>query len=210
MQDIKSFWDGIAPKYAKSPIKNQAGYELTLERTQSYLKETDSVLEIGAGTGRTALILAKSVAEYLATDISTSMLEVGKAEAWEQCVGNIRFEARHCDDMPKGPFDAVIAMNLLHLVDDLPKTLKAAHAALNPGGLLISKTFCKPQRGLQLEYRMIRIVLPLMQKLGKAPFVAMMHPDALDQAFLDAGFELVETGHYPANEARRYIVARKI
>jgi len=32
------FWDRVAQKYAKSPIRDMPAYELTLERTQFYLR----------------------------------------------------------------------------------------------------------------------------------------------------------------------------
>ena len=70
MQDATLFWDRIAPKYAKSPVRDQQAYEATLARTRSYLGAEDKVLELGCGTGSTALILADAVAEYTATDLS--------------------------------------------------------------------------------------------------------------------------------------------
>lgn len=209
MVNAEAFWDGIASKYAKSPIKNQEGYEYTLTRSRSYLKAEDRVLEIGAGTGSTALLLAGSVAEFVVTDLSDNMLDVGRGRAAEQGIENVIFERRSASDLPDGPFDVIMAHNLLHLVEDLPGALNAAYDALRPGGLFISKTFVKPTKGLQLEYRVMRVALPLMQRLGKAPFVGMYSVEEFDRAIERAGFQIVEAGHYPAKEARRYIVARK-
>lgn len=209
MVKAEAFWDGIAPKYAKSPIKNQEGYEYTLNRTRSYLKAQDRVLEIGAGTGSTALLLADAVSEFVATDLSDRMLDVGRSNAKEQGIENVAFERRSANNLPAGPFDVIMAHNLLHLVEDLPGALKAAYEALRPGGLFVSKTFVKPTQGLQLEYRMMRIALPLMQRFGKAPFVGMYSVEEFDRMIERAGFQIIEAGHYPAKEARRYIVARK-
>ncbi|MCH2164432.1 MAG: class I SAM-dependent methyltransferase [Marinovum sp.] len=209
MVNQEQFWDGVAPKYAKSPIKNMEGYEYTLNQTRSFLKETDLVLEIGAGTGSTALALADSVAQIVATDISEQMLAVGRIRAKEQGVKNIRFQRTEADRLPEGPFDAVMAHNVLHLVEDLPATLRACHASLRPGGLLISKTFLKPTNGLQLMYRFMCLVLPIMQWLGKAPFVVFYSAQEFERTIECAGFEIIETANYPATEARRYIVARK-
>ena len=47
MQDATLFWDRIAPKYAKSPVRDQQAYEATLARTRSYLGAEDKVLELG-------------------------------------------------------------------------------------------------------------------------------------------------------------------
>jgi len=209
MSKAEAFWDGIAAKYAESPIKNQDGYEYTLNRTRSYLKPSDRVLEIGAGTGSTALLLADGVAEFVATDISDKMLDVGRAKAKAQGVENLRFQKALAHEIPEGAFDAVLAHNVLHLIEDLPDALRAAHAGLKPGGLLISKTFLKPTSGLHVQYRLMKLVLPLMQLLGKAPFVGFYQIKAFEQLIETVGFEIIETANYPANEIRRYIVARK-
>jgi ubiquinone/menaquinone biosynthesis C-methylase UbiE len=54
------FWDRIARKYAADPIADMAGYEATLQRVQGLLSTEQDVLEIGCGTGTTALRLAPS------------------------------------------------------------------------------------------------------------------------------------------------------
>lgn len=210
MVKAEAFWDRISEKYAKSPIKNQEGYEYTLNRTRSYLKSDDRVLEIGAGTGATALLLADSVEELVATDLSDKMLDVGRANAKAEGISNVVFQQAAAEDLPEGPFDAVLAHNILHLVEDLPETLSAAHGALKPGGFLISKTFLKPTSGLQLEYRLMKVLLPLLQLVGKAPFVAIYDIPTFEKMVEKAGFEIIETLHYPAGETRRYIVARKL
>ena len=80
---------------------------------------------------------------------------------------------------------------------------------LKPGGVLVSKTFVKPMSGLHLEYRVMKLALPIMQFFGKAPFVAFHTRTAFEAAFADAGFEIVESGHFPAGQERLYTVARK-
>ena len=55
------FWDRIARKYAADPIKDMDGYARTVDRTRHHLRSTDTVLELGCGTGTTALKLAAHV-----------------------------------------------------------------------------------------------------------------------------------------------------
>lgn len=209
MADAAQFWNKIAPKYARDPIKDMESYEITLNKTRGYLRADHAVLEIGAGTGSTALLLAGECAHITATDLSEKMLEVGRERAWNDGVGNISFEVRSAEDMPDGPYDVVLAHNILHLVEDLPSVLARAHAVLKPGGVLVSKTFVKPMSGLHLEYRLMKIALPIMQFFGKAPFVAFHTRAAFEAAFADAGFEIVESGHFPVGQERLYTVARK-
>jgi len=78
VKEAAAFWDGIAKHYAASPIKDIASYEFTLQRTRSYLRPQDKVLEIGAGTGSTALLLASSVAHITATDLSAEMIKLAR------------------------------------------------------------------------------------------------------------------------------------
>ncbi|MEZ5716883.1 MAG: class I SAM-dependent methyltransferase, partial [Paracoccaceae bacterium] len=117
MTDAK-FWDGVAEKYAKSPIGDMDAYEATLTRVRSYLRPTDAVLEIGCGTGTTALKLAPFAGRYLASDISTAMIGIGRDKAAAEGVRNLGFATAPAETPPEGSFDAVLSFNLLHLVDD--------------------------------------------------------------------------------------------
>lgn len=210
MTTAAKFWDGVAEKYARSPIKDMASYEHTLERTASYLTTTDDVLELGCGTGMTALRLSKFAGSITATDVSQAMLDVGRKHAAQQEVANVNFVRAEANTPPAGTYDVVMTFNLLHLLEDLEGGLKQINSALKPGGLFISKTFCAPSHGARLRYRAIRLALPVMQFLGKAPFVRFMSEHELDSAIRWAGFELVEQDSFPARDARRFLVARKI
>lgn len=210
MKSSANFWDGIAAKYAKTPVRDMQAYELTLERTQSYLKQSDQVLEVGCGTGTTAIHHAPATNELIATDFSNSMLDVGRERAARQGVDNIRFVKADVTEAPSGPFDAVMAFNLLHLLPDVEGSLAGIHQRLKPGGYFISKTTCKPEQGVSLHYSMMMMALPIMQFFGKAPFVRMQSMHDLEKIIEQAGFDIIETGDYPAKPPGRFIVARKI
>lgn len=207
MQTDVKFWDKIAPKYARSPIKDVPAYEYTLDRTRSYLKPTDTALELGCGTGGTALELADAVAHLTATDLSDAMLSEGRAKVSETT--NVTFERSDIATAPEGPFDVVMAFNLIHLIRDPDAALGQIHKRLKPGELFISKTPCNPKRGAPLGYRLIRLVLPLIQLVGKAPYVSFMDVREWDAKVTAAGFDIIESGNHPANPPARYLVARK-
>ena len=138
------FWDKIADKYAASPIKNVEAYEQTMERTRSYLSTDQEVLEVGCGTGSTALLLSPNVKHMTATDISKRMIEIGEAKARDQIVENVTFRQAPLPDETLAPesFDVILCFNTLHLVTDLPAVLRNLRGALKPGGVVISKIVC--------------------------------------------------------------------
>ena len=204
-----AFWDRIAEKYARAPIGNVDAYEATLERVRSYLHPGDEVLEIGCGTGTTALKLAPFAGRILATDVSTAMVEIGRDKTSAQGVDNVGFAVAAVDALPEGSFDVVTGFNLLHLLRDLDGALAQIFMRVKPGGLFISKTVCLSGPGMPLAMRALLLGLPLMQLVGRAPFVHKFAIARLEAAITGAGFDIIETGNYPDRPARRLIVARK-
>lgn len=209
MVDSVTFWNRIAEKYARTPIADMASYDYTIERTAAHLNPGDRVLELGCGTGTTALRLAPNVAEIVASDSAPAMLAVGRRKAAEQGVTNMYLVEAAAENPPEGPFDAVLAFNLLHLVDDLDASLAAIRDRLKPGGLFISKTFCVGTGRNSFKLYAIRLALPVMQLLGKAPPVRFLTEEQLDRAVIRAGFDLIEQDSFPAKDPRRFLVARR-
>lgn len=204
------FWDKKAQGYAKSAIEDMDAYEQTLDRVRAHLKPTDRALEIGCGTGSTALLLAPSLGHITASDVSEQMVSIGKQKANDQHCENIDFLAAGSMDpkLATAQYDVVMAFNLLHLVDRPSETIARVHDLLKPGGLFISKTFCLP-REFSFKVSMIRLALPLMQRINQAPGVRFMQVEELDQLVLDAGFSILEQGAYPEHPPRRFLVAQK-
>ena len=206
------FWDKAATKYAKATIADEAAYQLTLGRTRSYLGADDHILEVGCGTGSTALLLAGDVAHITATDISGNMIAIANEKAQAQGVKNITFVTADIPDSPRrdGGYDAVLAHNLLHLLPDAPEAVAHIASFLKPGGIFVSKTVCSFGKGTPLKYRIMKAVLPLLQWLGKAPYVKFRHETELEAMITSAGFDLVESAFHPKTALSRYIVARKL
>lgn len=206
MNTATAFWDRVAEKYAKSPIKDMASYEYTLGRTKSYLSKDDFVLEVGCGTGSTALLIAPEVAEILGTDISPEMVRIAKAKLQDSPLDNVSFAtmAETGIDGIKEPITAVLALNFLHLVGDPQKTIEDIARVLPVGGLFISKTAC-----LRKKAWLFKPMIKVMQLFGKAPYVSFMSVSEVDAMIEDAGFEILETENRPASTPNRFVVARK-
>ncbi|WP_370399971.1 class I SAM-dependent methyltransferase [Sulfitobacter sp. JB4-11] len=209
MTSTAKFWDKIAPKYAKSPIKDMVAYEYTLGRTRSYLSATDRVLEIGCGTGSTALLLADSVQQITGTDISPAMIGIASDKARAQSVKGADFAvatARQSAQRASG-HDAVLGFNIFHLTQDYEAIIADLQKALAPGALFISKTPCLGEPSIGLKRFAFRAMIPVLRLIGIAPFVRSFSFAELEGAIEAAGFDLIETGSFPAMS--RYIVARR-
>lgn len=217
MVDAEKFWDGVAASYVKGKIGDMPSYDMTLERTAAHLKPEDRVIELGCGSGMTARILALGVKTYIASDISAEMFAQGQGTAREH-PSNISFakgDALQVLGEHKN-LNAVLAFNVLHLIKHPEDAIRAAHVALEPGGIFISKTQCKAD-GLQIFHGptwllrlMMWIALPVMQLVGKAPYVKLRSVSAQEALFAENGFEIIETCDFPARPPRRFIVARRI
>lgn len=200
-----TFWDKAAVKYAASAISDIGGYEETLTRTRSFLHQDDHVLEVGCGTGSTALRLAPSVRRYTGADISGRMLEIAQGKLDENAPKNIAFvQTEATKPLADAPFDAICAFSLLHLIDDLNKGLAHLHSQLKPGGYLITKTACLRDMSFAMPP-----LIKVMQFFGKAPHVIVFTAAELEAAFETAGFELVETGYHGETKSTRFIAARR-
>ncbi len=210
MKNSKTFWNRAAAKYAKDPISDPQAYEYTRERTRSYLSKSDRVLEVGCGTGSTAIELADSLGQIVASDISGEMIKIGAQKAEKAGIKNIEFAEGTLDDLiyADEEFDVILAHNVLHLIPDQHATLDRIHALLKPGGTFISKTICTGTKST-LKFRIMISIVPLMQLIGLAPFVKIRTISEMDQMVTNAGFKIVETGNYPARPPSRYIVAMK-
>lgn len=203
------FWDRAARKYAATPISDPTGYERTLARTREALPASSRVLELGCGTGSTALRLAGAAAHYLATDISPAMIAIAQEKRAAAPVPNLAFEVAtaHALADRETPFDAVLAFNYLHLVHDLAATLAAIHRLVRPDGVFISKTACLSEMNPALRF----LALPAMQLIGKAPHVGSFTRTALRQAIEKAGFEVLamEIHAGKGDDRRPFIIARR-
>lgn len=205
--DDQHFWDRVARKYARDPIKDMAGYTRTLESTHQRLRETDTVLELGCGTGTTALSLAPAVARLVGTDVSGEMIAIAREKAGAQGCGNAAFEVAPADHAFKadGTFNAVLAFNVLHLIADRSAVLRQVIRALKPGGLFISKTPCLSEMN-----PLLRLAVPVARLVSKAPHVAFFSGFELEREIESSGFEIIERSRHGSGrkDPRIYIVAR--
>jgi cyclopropane fatty-acyl-phospholipid synthase-like methyltransferase len=63
-----AFWNKLADKYSRRPIADEAAYQKKLDVTRQYFEPDMEVLEIGCGTGTTAIAHAPFVKHIHATE----------------------------------------------------------------------------------------------------------------------------------------------
>lgn len=198
------FWDRLARKYAKQPIADPAAYELKLQTVSEYLRPEHTVLEVGCGTGSTALTLAPQVARYVATDGSREMISIANEKLRAEPVDSLRFiQADVSEPIDAAPFDVVCAFSVLHLVRDVPRALAVLRSQIKPGGFFISKTVC-----MKSVNPVMRALVKVLTLVGVAPKLTLLSADDLAEMIADTGLE-VEIVTYHGDQTRSpFIVAR--
>jgi ubiquinone/menaquinone biosynthesis C-methylase UbiE len=183
------FWDRVAPGYSKQPIADTESYARKLAATQALMGPDMEVLEFGCGTGSTALEHAPHVAHIVATDVSAAMIDIGREKAALAGIDNVSFRQSGIEDFdaPDGSYDMILALNLMHLLEDRAAALKKIHRLLKPRGIFISSTVCLADR-----MWFLRPVIPLMQLIGKAPYVSFVGVDEMLREVAEAGFAAQE------------------
>ncbi|MEL7028111.1 MAG: class I SAM-dependent methyltransferase, partial [Pseudomonadota bacterium] len=184
MAPASRFWDKIAEKYARQPVADEAAYQKKLEVTREYFNPEMEVVELGCGTGSTAIAHAPYVRRIRAYDISPKMIDIAKGKAQDAAIDNVEFEVAGLEELtlPDGSADAVLALSLLHLVEDRDAAIARVRRVLKPGGVFITNTACI---GDTMPY--FRLIGPIGRALGIMPLVKVFTQKDLVRSFEDGG-----------------------
>ncbi|MCP5144766.1 MAG: class I SAM-dependent methyltransferase [Gammaproteobacteria bacterium] len=206
MVDSARFWDKIADKYARQPVRDEASYQFKLKKTQEYLRPDLQVLEFGCGTGSTAIVHSPFVNQILAVDCSQNMIDIARDKAAKSNVDNITFQVDTIEALqaPAESFDVVMGQSILHLVEDKDAVIKKVFELVKPGGIFVSSTAC-----IGSGMGFLRYVVPIFRMLGKAPYVAVFTRDELISAIRRAGFDIEFQWQPEGKMAVPFIIARK-
>ncbi|WP_029040570.1 class I SAM-dependent methyltransferase [Cucumibacter marinus] len=205
MGNQEQFWDKIAGKAddTDKPLGETA--QAIVAAAKTVLKPDMTVIDYGCGWGGMTVEIAPSVRTVHAVDISGNMLALAKQKAALREVGNIAFHHGDLSAVPLEPAtaDALLAFNVLHLVDDSAQTLAQIAALLRPGGLLIASTACIRERWslMRIATRalMVTRILPHMNRFDIAGY---------ERLIANAGFEIMQSTSLTALPDQ-LVVARK-
>ena len=205
MKRDASFWNRHAAGYARRPIADEAAYQKKLEISRGYFTPEHELLELGCGTGSTALLHAPYVKHIRAIDIADKMLAIAKEKQAAQNISNISFECAQCDMIrsPENHYDAVLALSLLHLLRDKDAVIANAFTMLKPGGAFITSTVC-----LGDWLRLFKYIGPVGRWLGLLPVLNVFRASELVEAMQKAGF-VIDHQWQPAKNKALFLVAKK-
>jgi ubiquinone/menaquinone biosynthesis C-methylase UbiE len=145
-------------------------------------------LDIGTGTGHTALAIAPHVAHVVATDITPEMLAEGERLRAERGVDNVEFAIAdvHHLPYPDGSFDLVTCRRAAHHFSDINLALREMARVLKVGGRLVIDDRSVPESDFVDE------MMNRLDTYHDASHVRQYRPSEWRAMLAGAGFE-VET-----------------
>ena len=163
------------------------------------------VLEIGCGTGSTAIVHAPYVKHIRAIDFSQKMIDIAQTRAAAQTINNITFERASIEELniPDQSYDMVLGLSVLHLLEEKEAVMAKVYALLKPGGLFVTSTAC-----LRDTMAWFRWIAPIGKFLGFFPLVKAFTEQDLAESLTDARFEL-DYQWQPDKGKAVFIVAKK-
>ena len=145
----RTFWDRVAGLYDLFEWSNRKVNAATRARVGELVPAGARVLDCAAGTGEFSLAAAKNAARVLCTDRSEALLARARRKAKKRGLSNMEFALRDITALPDpdGAFDAVIAANVLHLLEDPEPAVRELWRVTAPGGRLILPTYLLGKAG---------------------------------------------------------------
>lgn len=204
MNKSEKVWDKLAKSFDKVDQRFAKTHLMTVENTKKHLKISDIVLDYGCATGNVAMEIADKVKAVHGIDISPKMIEAARRKAAECQIENIDFAQSIIFDerLQKESFDVLLAFNILHFLEDIPKVMQRINELLKPGGLFISAVLCHEKWSLG------GIFLPLIGKIIGIPYMRFFKISELEEFITKGNFQIIETE--PLTPTEYFIVAQKI
>ncbi len=140
------FFDAHAPRYVQNVFTRDTIAEVDFLVGELGLTAGSTVLDVGCGTGRHSIELAKRGFIMTGVDLSSGMLEQARAAALEESVDIEWVHADVSETLPAGPYSAALclcegALGLLGELDDPndheSRILRNINRVLRPNSLFV-------------------------------------------------------------------------
>ena len=136
------FWDNVAWVYdIFANVINQKADKKLCAVVEKLILPDDTALECACGTGLLTEVMAKRCKSLTATDFSAKMLEKAKKKCAKY--GNVCFANADILHLPypDESFDAVVAANVIHLLDEPYADLRELERVCRHDGRIIIPTY---------------------------------------------------------------------
>lgn len=143
---VRAQFGAAASDYAASPV-HTSGPDLDAMLAAAALRGNERVLDVGCGTGHTALSFASGAREVVALDLVPAMLEQGRRLAAERGRSNLRFERGDAEKLPyeADAFDLATSRLAAHHYPNPRSALCEVARVLRPGGTLLLVDTISPE-----------------------------------------------------------------
>ena len=159
------------------------------------------VLDFGGGVGGLSLSLSARGIRCHYLDVAGKTFDYA---AWRFARRGLEvpmFDAASAERQPPGPYDAVVAWDVLEHLFDLEGAIRRVHGLLRPGGWFISKSTFAVELGAHeaihlaqhARYADVACLNELMGRCGFR-FVGQLKPSRLSRALRHCGFRGAVTG----------------
>jgi len=149
------------------------------------------LLDIGCGAGLLAEPLARLGAIVTAIDPAPRNIEVARAHAAKSGL-SIDYRCQRVEDLALDvPFDAVLTMEVLEHVADVPEFLRRASALVRPGGLLVAATLNRTLKSFALAIVGAEYILRWVEP-GTHDWRQFITPDELTRMVRANGLSVID------------------
>jgi 2-polyprenyl-3-methyl-5-hydroxy-6-metoxy-1,4-benzoquinol methylase len=211
MNKAENFWDKASKNYDKTEERFNYIHKKSRENTKRFLKDSDTVLDYGCGTGTASCQFSSLVKDIHAIDISSEMIAISQAKAAHGKIENVNFEQADIFDgkYSKESYDVILAFNMLHTVPNPQNVVLQINELLKPEGLFISVTPCLRQKMsffVNLQIQLVRVLC----KLGLIPIpIRRVTSSEVENILKAGGFQTVESEEIYKDASSYFVVAKK-
>ena len=187
MNKSERFFDKVSSKSKPEPDITASKI---IDSSKAYLEKGNYVLDFGCGSGAITNKIAKEARAIDAIDISSGMLAFAKEQAEKASISNIDYiHASIFDErFDNNKYDVILAFNVLHYIDDMPRLINRINTLLQPNGVFISSTACLKERRSLIGYLVL-----LLGKIGVMPKMYFYKRNELESLITNENFNNIKS-----------------
>tara|TARA_B100000780_G_C21095187_1_gene441648 strand:+ start:1095 stop:1721 length:627 start_codon:yes stop_codon:yes gene_type:complete len=187
MNKSEKFFDKVSSKSKSEPDETASKI---IEATKEYLAKDNYILDFGCGSGSITNKIANEATAIDAIDISDGMLEFAKEHAKADSISNVNYVKSSIYDerFDNKQYDVILAFNVLHYIDDIPRLINRINTLLKPNGVFISSTACLKERKSIISYLVL-----LLGKIGIIPKMYFYKINELESLITNEYFDIIKS-----------------